>query len=486
MALLFGALYPLGFAPLSLFPLTILSLALFFLLMLKLSAKQALWRGWLFGLGSFGVGVSWVFVSIYNFGGVDVVTGVLITLLFVAFFALFPALLGYLLIRVMGGYQRSWLLLLVFPAGWVLTEWARSWILTGFPWLLLGYSQVDSPLAGFAPLLGGLGVSLLAAISAGLVGLLLLQGKGFNKKYLVMLLVIWSSGLLLQLVSWSKPVGESLDVTLVQGNIPQEIKWLPKQRVPTLELYGRLTQENWDSDLIVWPETAVPMYYHQAVSYFEQLSEEAKKNNSTLVLGVPVMDLESRDYFNSMISLGEQQTFYHKRHLVPFGEYLPLPALLGWVVDILKIPMADFAVGKWQQAPLEVAGQKMAVAICYEIAFGREMIDWFPEATLLLHASNNAWFGNSLAPHQHLEIARMRAKELARPILSVSNDGISALIDHRGRITESMPQYQTGVVNGKVQATTGTTPYMYGGDIPAILLSLFMIAAAWRQSRKLN
>lgn len=482
ISFLAGALYPFAFAPFSLFPLALLSLAVLFLSLLSIAPSRVFWRSWLFGVASFGVGVSWVFVSIHNFGGVGVAVGVAITMLFVVFLALFPATVCALFTRLFQIAQSSprWLLLLlVLPAAWLMGEWLRSWFLTGFPWLLLGYSQVNTPLAGLAPLIGGFGLSLVGALSAGLLAMIWLESKGRYRPYLLSLLLIWAVSGLLTLVEWSESAGEPIQVSMVQGNIPQEIKWLPEQRGPTLERYGRLTREHWQSDLIIWPETAVPMFYQQASPYFSQLSREAKEHGATIILGVPVSGSEPGSYYNSMITLGEEEALYHKRHLVPFGEYLPMAMVLGWVMDILKIPMADFSAGSWQQQPLSAAGYHIGMAICYEIAYGREMIDWMPEANMLIHASNNAWFGDSLAPHQHLEIAQMRALEISRPVLSVSNDGITALIDHRGEVYQQIPRYKTMVLSGEVQPTQGVTPYMVVGDWLAVSLAALMAIFAF-------
>ncbi len=487
VALLAGLALPFAFAPFGLFPLAIISPAILFWLWRQMSARQAFFSGYLFGVGYFGLGASWVAVSMYRFGGMGMALSLLSTVLFVLVLAAFPALVGWLYRRYFPGFSSSLRLLLVLPALWGLLEWTRGWILTGFPWLALGYSQTDSPLAGVAPLLGVYGIGWLLTLSAGLL-VLAWQLPGRRWLPLVSLLGIWLLGSGLSQVEWSAPAGAPLRASLIQGNVPQNLKWLPEQRQPTIDLYARLSRQHWaDSDIVIWPETALPAYYHQAERFLQGLAAEAARHGSNLMLGLPVRPASAPDtYYNSVVAVTDPPQIYSKHHLVPFGEYIPLKWLLGNLLDILQVPMADFSRGAAVQPPLEVAGQKIAVSICYEDAFGEEVIRALPAATLLVNVSNDAWFGDSLAPHQHLQMARMRSLETARPMFRATNNGISALIDHRGRVTARSPQFEVFVLSGSLQPRSGATPYVLGGNYPllALLLSSLLLAVFLQRLKK--
>ncbi len=478
-ALLAGLALPLAFAPFGLFPLAMVSLAVLFWLWREMSPRQAFLSGYLFGVGYFGLGASWVAVSMYRFGGMGVALSLLSTLLFVLVLAAFPAVTGWLYRRYFARFSRPLRLLLVLPALWGLLEWTRGWILTGFPWLALGYSQTDSPLGGVAPVLGVYGIGWLVTLSAGLL-LLAWQMPARRWLPLLALLGIWVLGAGLSQVEWSAPAGEPLRASLIQGNVPQNLKWLPEQRQPTIDLYTRLSRQHWaDSDIVIWPETALPAYYHQAERFLQGLAAEAARHGSSLMLGLPVRPESAPDtYYNSVVAVGEPVQFYNKHHLVPFGEYIPLKDLLGGLLDILQVPMADFSRGAAVQPPLVVAGQKIAVSICYEDAFGEEVIRALPQATVLVNVSNDAWFGDSLAPHQHLQMARMRSMETARPMFRATNNGISALIDHRGRVTARSPQFEVYVLSGSLQPRRGATPYVLGGNYSLLVLLLSSLLLA--------
>jgi apolipoprotein N-acyltransferase len=485
LAVLAGACLPLAYAPFGLFPVAVMAPALLFWLLLGLDARRGFLRGYLFGVGFFGVGVSWVVVSMYRFGGMGLLLSGLATLLFVLFLALFPAFLGWLQRRFGARLGEGVQLLLLLPALWVVLEWVRGWILTGFPWLLLGYSQTDSPLNGLAPVLGVYGLSWAVAFSAGLlVWLWRVRGR-VRLIGLAAAVGLWTGAGLLSLHEWSVPSGKAITASLIQGNVPQNLKWRPEQRGPTIDLYTRLTRQHWDSDVVLWPETALPAFYHQAERFLRSLAAEAKGRGADLVLGLPMLDESlTGHYYNSVVRVGKTPQFYNKRHLVPFGEYIPLKSALGGMLDILHVPMADFSRGADKQPLLEVAGHKAEVSICYEDAFGEEVIRGLPAAELLINVSNDAWFGDSLAPHQHLQMARMRALETARPMLRATNNGISALIGHHGRLRAVSPQFQVFVLTGTVQPRRGATPYALTGNGPVLgLLFLALLGVAALQRR---
>jgi len=478
LALIAGAMLPLAFAPYDLYPLAIVSLAILFLLWLDGSVRRAMWRGLLFGVGMFGVGVSWVFISMHEYGYVSFALSLFLTALFVVVLSLFIALAAGFAHRLRQCLRLSPTAALIycFPAVWVLLEWVRGWMFTGFPWLSLGYSQIDTPLGGYAPLLGVYGVSLAVALSAAVIAAVIRSiHYGEKSNYIVGLAPLWLIGLLATLVPWVSPAGDPLRVTLVQGNIPQEMKWLPSMRAPTINLYAELTRENWDSDLVIWPETALPAFFHESTSFLATLGEEARRHNTDILLGLVYLDSETREYYNTMMSIGSEIGFYHKRHLVPFTEYLPLKEWLATVINIIQVPMSDFSAGSHDQPPLSVAGQKVGISICFEDAFGEEVIMQLPQATMLVNVSNDAWFADSSAPHQHLQIARMRARESGRPMLRATNTGISAIIDHHGKFQSRAPQFTEATLSSEVLPMQGATPYVYLGNIGILVLLLVQL-----------
>ncbi len=481
LALTGGALTPLAFAPFDLWPLAILTPALLLLTWQDASPRRAAWRGFLFGVGLFGLGTSWVYVSMERFGGVAPPLAIFLTTLFTLFLALFPAAVGALWAWLKGPRPHATALLALFPALWLLAEWIRGLIFTGFPWLLLGYAHSDTPLAGLFPVTGVYGVSLINVLLSGLIVWALTGGKKRWSQAAALGAVLFLLGAVLDRLPWSRPAGEALEVALVQGNVPQDIKWLPEQRAPTLRRYLELTRSHWDADLVVWPETAVPAFAHQVQDFLHRLDQEARRHRTALLIGLPVMDPRSRRYYNAMLALGDGEGEYRKHHLVPFGEYLPLRGLLGGVLDFFDIPLSDFTPGPEDQPLVRLAGWPVSVSICYEDAFGEELIRQLPEAAFLVNASNDAWFGDSFAPHQHLQIARARSMETRRWMVRATNTGVTALIDPHGRLHARLPQFQVASGGGRLVPRQGTTPYILLGNTPTVFTALVLLALGlWR------
>ncbi len=487
-ALLAGALLPLAFSPVSVYPLAVLAPALLFLLWRDVTPRRALWRGWLFGAGVNGVGVSWVYVAIHDFGHTGMPPALFLTALFVAFLALYPAVLGYLAVRFLRG-PDGLRLAMVWPAAWTLMEWFRGWFLTGFPWLNLGYSQIDAPLHGLAPVVGVYGVTLAVAMSAGLAAWLLVAGKRARFAATALLATLWIGSGLLARIDWTEPSAPPLRVALVQGNVPQDTKWRPELVQYTLDLYARLTRQHWDSQLILWPEAAITAWYDEvAGDYLPKLRAEARAHGTDIVLGIPVLDRANDRYYNSLLSLSDYPGFYHKRHLVPFGDYLPFAHWLRGLIRFFDLPMSGFSPGPDKQPLLEAAGQKLASTICYEDAFGEELIGDLPQATLIVNATNNAWYGDSFAPRQALQMSRMRALETGRYLLRATTNGVSVIVDAHGRILARSPQFETYVLTGEAVPYRGATPYVRAGNRPVVLLILGVVLAgayvSWRRSRR--
>lgn len=479
-----GVLTPLAFSPFHLFPLAILTPAVLFWLWRNGSAARAAWRGFIFGVGMFAVGVSWVYVSMHEFGNMPVPLAALATLVFVAILAAYPALLGFMQARFLRR-DSLWHAVLVLPSLWVLFEWWRSWFLTGFPWLNLGYSQSDTWLAGYAPLVGVYGVSLAVVLCAG-CAVACVQFPNYLGRLISLLALIWLGGWGASVVEWSAPDGDPMRVTLVQANVPLHEKWSPLNRDTLLERYRQLSESAPSSHLIVWPESAIPATLHQVdPAYLEGLRDFARERGTDFLIGVIERDENRRDYYNSVIVLGSSSDVYRKQHLVPFGEYIPLEPLSRWLMSTLRIPMSQLSSGTSPQLPLRAAGRSIGVSVCYEDAFGEELINALPQASLLVNVSEDAWFGDSLAPHQRLQMARVRALETARPMLRAANTGPSAIIDHRGRVSSASPQFQQYLLHSEVQPMRGMTPYARVGNtlVVALALVLFIIGGLAARSR---
>jgi apolipoprotein N-acyltransferase len=474
----------LGYAPFYLYPLTIVALAgLFRLWQHAATARGAAWLGFWFGFGQFGAGVSWIYISLHDFGGMPMLPAALATAAFCAFLALFPATAGYLAARL---FPRH--MFLALPLLWVLLEWVREWLFTGFPWLAVGYSQIPySPLAGIAPLLGIHGVSLATASCAALIATW--RTKRLSARRLTLALVaFWLGGSALLRLEWSTPHGKPLSFSLLQGNIAQDLKWHPDELQHTLETYRSMVKTS-RARLIVLPEMAFPVLPKQLPpGYLEELAEHARSLGGNLLIGVPEAARHdgTTDYYNSMLSAGTAPTqVYRKSHLVPFGEFIPFKPALGWIYrDLLHIPMADLTPGPPHPMPMVFDDQNIAVNICYEDVFGSEIIRQLPQATLLVNVSNDAWYGNSLAAHQHLQMSQARAMETARVVLRATNTGATAAIGHDGRVIAELPHFTTASLDGEAQGRTGATPYVRWGNLPAIGLIFLGLGVLWGRKKK--
>jgi apolipoprotein N-acyltransferase len=472
VSLLAGALAVAGFAPFDLWPLPLLSLAVLFALMRRTGSMRAGFLiGFMWGLGFFIAGVSWVFVSLSVYGGMPAWLAALATFLFCAFLALFPAAVGALQARWPGPAVLR--VLLLMPLAWGVTEWVRGWIFTGFPWLVMGYSQVPaSPLAGYAPLAGVYGVSFLLALGAALLAWsVTARGRLTQRAWAaVAILALGVGGQALRGVAWTTPDGAPTTVALLQGSIPQDMKWRPEKTVATLQTYLRLADAS-PAQLIVLPETALPLFEAELPdSYRAELAALGRQNGGDVLTGLPTGSLHG-DYYNSVISLGRAPSQrYHKVHLVPFGEYIPLKPVWGWVLQVLHIPLSDFARGAVDQRPLAIGGQRVAADICYEDAFGEEIIRQLPQASVLVNVSNLAWFGDSFAPWQHAQMSQMRALETGRMMLRATNTGVTAIIDAKGHLLASLPLFTAGSLSGTIQGYAGSTPYVRWGNAPVLAL----------------
>jgi apolipoprotein N-acyltransferase len=471
-----GALSVLGFSPFEFFPVMLASLAvLAFVLQHAPSPGRGFLTGFAWGLGAFVAGVSWLFVALNRYGGMPVPLAGLAIGLFCAYLALFPALAGALFVRFRRGGPLARAAL--FGGLWVACEWLRGWLFTGFPWLSAGYSQTSpSPLAGWLPVLGVYGVGGILAFLAALVVLTPWRRRSAAAVALLMSIAWVAAGWGLGRVAWTVPVGEPVEIALIQTNIEQGLKWRPERLVEWLDTNVRLVRAQ-TAELIVLPETTLPLLAEQLPEgYLDRLAAPARANGGDLVFGIFARDREGRIY-NSALSVGASpDQSYAKRHLVPFGEYSP--PLFGWFYRFADIPMSDQSAGARTQPPMALRGQRVAINICYEDLFGSELIRSLPEATLMLNLSNLAWYGDSLAQPQHLQIARVRALETGRPMLRATNTGMTAVVRPDGSVAEVLPAFEQGVLRTAVRGYQGLTPYARWGDLAASLLALAAIAAS--------
>ncbi len=488
---LLGVLAALSYAPAEIYPGTIFALAVLMLVWRgAATSRLAALQGFVFGIGLFGAGVSWVYVSLAEFGGMPAPIAIAATGLFCAILALYPAAVGYLQHRLGGGFALR--ALLTVPALWSISEWLRD-VVTGFPWLALGYSQIAaSPLLGYAPVVGVFGVSLAVLLAAGALAILvsalaeaIAARSGADAKIhaqaavgrgaacLVTLIALFGAGYALRQIAWTEPAGPSFKAALLQGNIAQNLKFDEETYAQTLAIYRKLALSS-DARLIVWPETAIPHLLETVdEEYIEDLRKRAAANRADMLIGIPYGDDANR-YYNSVWSFGASPTqSYSKTHLVPFGEFIPKG--FDWILVILHIPMGEFTRGAEHPAPLAIAGAQVAANICYEDAFGEEIIRQLPQATVLVNVSNVAWFGHSVAPEQHLQISQMRSVETGRPMLRATNTGVTAAIDARGVVDKQLPQFTEGALIAQVQPMQGATPFVNWGNAPAIAIAVAML-----------
>ena len=464
LSLIAGGLTTLAFAPFDLSWVVFLTLAVAFYFWNELPAKQAAISAWLFALGLQCTGVSWIYHSLHTHGSAPVFFSALLIFLLCCYLSLYTALAAYTVNRYLPN-KPVLRLIFFYPASWIVFEWLQGYVMTGFAWMQLGYTQIDLPLSGFAPIFGNHAVGGLIAICAGALVLLVQQRKQINFKFVLSVVLpvvlLWLGGSGLKTVNWTDNAGAVIKVSVIQGNIAQKDKWKSHMKQLTLDRYRDLSLAQQDVDLFVWPETAVPDYWHRAVPYIRQLSAEMKQRDADLLLGIFVKNEKNR-VLNSVLNVNGG--VYHKRHLVPLGEYIPLRFLIEFFNQFVKIPMSDIASGDNNQTLLTAAGVPIGLSICFEEAFARDVIKDLPEAKLLVNVSNDAWFEDSHEPHQHHAIARMRALETGRYMIRSTNTGITSFIGPHGEVIKQLPQFETGVLNGKVQPLSGATPFVRWGD----------------------
>lgn len=480
--LLFGAALPLSLASWTWWPIGLMSVAGLVILLKDLRPSDCFWRALWFGLGMFGVGVSWVFISIHDHGHASVPLALLLTSLFVLLLAVLFAL-PFMLYGT--GFNRTaGSMVLAFPSIWVLGEWTRSWLFSGFPWMYLGYGHIDTWLSGWAPITGVLGISWISALSGTLIGIVAIPRKPFILGNVALLTVLgWTTGWYLQSAQWTTAAGRPLSIGIMQPALPVAAKWDSTELATILEQNRQITRELLGNDLVIWPESAVPALEEQVKPFLAAMAKSALDSNTALITGIPTRNATTRQYHNSVMGLGTAGGIYHKQHLVPFGEYVPFERWLGGTMAFLNLPMSIFSPGSAQQQPIHANGFSIGTAICYEIVFPDLVAAIASQSNLLLTVSNDSWFGRSIGPEQHFQMARMRAAENRKPLIRATNDGITALISHHGKVISTIPPFTRSTLTGQLTPYSGQTPFGQWGSTPILLFSLIMLFGAIWKSR---
>ncbi len=477
-----GTVTTLAFAPFHQIWLVFITQAVVFTIWQQLSPLRAWFSGWVFGIGLQCSGAGWIYYSLHVHGGTHPLFAALIIFLLACYLSIYTGFAAYVVTRFCPRNETA-RMLLFYPAAWVVFEWTQGYIMTGFAWMQTGYTQIDLPLSGYAPILGNHFISGLVAMCAGALALVfrrlyvrVLKPTGeaaagstaqssdtpYFVKLLLLLALVWLVGGVIKPINWTQPQGDPVKVSIIQGNIPQAVKWRREMRQPTMDRYRQLTlQQDDDVDLIIWPETAIPDYWYRVQPFVKEMKLAMQARDTDLIFGIFVKN-ENRQLLNSVLNVNGD--VYHKRHLVPLGEFIPLRFLIDFFRRWVDIPMSDIASGADDQPLLRAAGIPLGISICFEEAFSRDVLITLPEAQLLVNVSNDAWFEDSHQSYQHHEIARMRALETGRYMVRSTNTGISSMIGPHGEVLRQAPHFKVAVLTGEVQPMVGSTPYVLWGD----------------------
>ena len=483
-----GAIFLWALAPYGFWPLAVVSPALLYALLLpKMSGRRAFFIGEAYGTGLWCVGAFWLYTSIHDYGDTPAWLALIMIALMGLGMGLFHGFLALVFNRVVGKQPLS------FAALWILQEWLKTWLFTGFPWLFVGYAFTEQRwLSSLAPVAGVFAVSFVAVLfGASLVELFRRRG-GYMIASLV--LIVISTSLWLINPQWTKPKGTpDLSVSLIQGNIPQDLKWLTEYQIETLKIYANLTRDEWGRDIVLWPESSIPMFQDEAVGFISEMVKMAKATNTTWITGIPYKDEAAFNpktdkyppFYNSVIALGAQADgLYKKQRLVPFGEYIPFEGMFDILPNLAgSQDIMSYSRGRDNQSPLHVRGHNLGAAICYEVAYPDTTRKNAIGTDFLLTISNDAWFGTSAGPLQHLQMVQMRALENGRWFMRATNTGVTAIIDHQGHIVQRLPQFERTVLRGNIQARVGNTPFMSVGHYPILILIALLLLLSYLGKR---
>lgn len=483
IAWLGGASFVFALAPYHFWLIALLSpMVLYWLLLPKMSSWRAFWLGEMYGMGLWCVGAFWLFTSIHEYGDTSTPVALLMIAIMGLCLGLFHGLLAVLFNRFFGKQPLS------FASLWVLQEWLKTWLFTGFPWLFVGYAYTDQAwLTSLAPIFGVFALSFVSVfVSASLI-----EAVRQRWRFLIPATVMLIASITLWLMTpqWTTPKDtKRVSVSLVQGNIPQDMKWLVEYQVQTLGIYAGLSKSEWGRDLVVWPEAAIPMFQTEAMPFINQIVKTAKDHNTAWVTGIPYVDVAEYDpkvdkyepFYNSIIALGaDSKGLYKKQNLVPVGEYIPFEGALNWALPELMGGSLSFRAGKPNQAPLLVKNNQVGVAVCYEVAYPDTTRENALNSDFLLTVSNEAWFGTSTELWQHQQMAQMRSLETGRWFLRVTNTGLTAIINDKGKVVAQIPAMTRTVLRGEVEARQGITPFMRWGSYPLLALVALLLLASW-------
>ncbi len=473
LALGAGALLACAFAPQQWWPLAFISPAILILLWEQASARQAAWLGFWFGFGLFAAGTYWLYVSL------NLMAPVWLTLLLmfalIGLMALYHALTGYAVVRFFPAGPVRWLL--AAPSIWLLVEWLRGWLFSGFPWLSIGYTQTGTALAHLAPVGGVYGIGLVVLLGAGALVALVRGTRRVRIAAAAILLAPWLAATALGDVVWTHPSGPPVSVAIVQGNVSEQDKLSGAHTHRILMRYQRLTEAAFGARLIVWPESSLPGLINNMFPYVERLDIAARRHGSALVMGV-LRESSAGKYYNSILALGRRVSWYSKRHLVPFAEYFPVPRFVRRWLQEMNLPYSSFTPGPARQRPLPVAGLELGPTVCYEVAYGGYMLRMLPKANVLVNVSDDAWFGNTSARYQQFQMAQMRTQEEGRYMIVSTDNGVSGVIGPRGQVLAEAPILRPYVLRSTVTPLQGMTLFARLGNGLAVTLAALALAAA--------
>ncbi len=479
IALFAGAIFSFALAPYYYWWIALLSPALLYATLSKRSARQAFVIGWAYGIGLWFVGAFWLYTSIHVYGDTSAFLSVVMIAIMASVMGLFTAVQTWLYRRFFPETP------LTFAPLWIFFEWAKTWVFTGFPWLFAGYAFTERFLDGYAPLFGIFGVSFVVIVLACALVEIVHKRIFWLIPTALLLLGAWGAGQL----SFVEPKNSKpLSVSLIQGNIPQDLKWLTEYQTKTLMIYANLSQSEWGRDLMVWPESSIPLFQSDIQPFLQAMDEQAQKTGTAWVTGIPYWDLKESEqvgqpmYYNSIMASGSEASgLYKKQRLVPFGEYIPLSGMLSWVLPGVQndISLSGFSRGAKEQKPLMIHQHPLGSAICYEVAYPNLTRRNASQSDFLVTVSNDAWFTGTAGPWQHLQMVQMRAKENGRWFIRATNTGITAFIDQHGHIVKQAPQDQAAVLRGELPAMQGLTPYTRFSDWPILGFSLLLLILGW-------
>ncbi|GGI76812.1 apolipoprotein N-acyltransferase [Legionella impletisoli] len=483
-ALFAGVLLPFGFAPFHIPGLALLSIAFFFCMIQERSLKETLLIGYLFGIGSFGLGVSWVYVSIHQYGHLNIVASAAITLLFILYLSIYPLLMAGFYHYVSSACSSSVSRCVLFSALWCVSEYLRATVLGGFPWLLLGFSQLDTPLQYVLPWVGVYGVSFFACLAASFLGEAYIMKA--TKRYLLISAFTGTLILpaMLQYIPWGTPSSNAVTVGVIQANLSMRDKWDEGLFWQLIAQYKRAAEHLLKTtQLVVMPESAIPVPAPYISDFMEDLDSKATEVGSAILLGtLQPTETDDTKLYNAMIALGDGQGIYQKQHLVPFGEYIPAP--FQAFIERMAIPVANLNPGKKNQPLVFIQNHPIASLICYELAYPSLLRKQLPLAEWIVSISDDGWFGHSFAMYQQLQMAQALSILTARYQIVANNDGLSSIIDERGHIIDSLPAYRDGLLESRILPIQGSTPWVYWGDLPILLICTLVVSYAFYIKRR--